>query len=124
MRKISIEELYERDNGICGICKKRVTRKELALGMANRDHIIPVSDGGGNQNSNLRLAHYVCNIKRGNDKPSKTMQEWLEEIGKETDWTCALCPDKVENDWTKTSIMAKIKRAAHRKCLENRGRAR
>jgi hypothetical protein len=123
-KKISIQELYVRDNGICGICKKPVTKRQLTKGLANRDHIIPASDGGSNRSDNLRLAHYECNIRRGNEKPSKTMQEWLSELGQETDWTCPLCDDKVENDWSVSSIMARIKRVAHRKCLENRGRAR
>lgn len=122
--KISIQELYKRDNGICGICKNKVTQRQLKMGKANRDHIVPVSDGGTNHSSNLRLAHYECNIRRGNDRPSKTMEEWMVEIGKATDWSCALCPDRVDSNWSTTSIMSKINRVAHRKCLENRSRAR
>jgi hypothetical protein len=29
------------------------------------DHVIPVSFGGGNDPENLRLAHLVCNMRRG-----------------------------------------------------------
>lgn len=123
-KKISLEQLYERDKGICGICKKPVTKKQLLSGLANRDHIIPVANGGSNRQENLRLAHYSCNIRRGNEKPSKTMQDLMLEIGEATDWTCPLCPDTVESDWSVTGIMSKIQRVAHRKCLENRGRAR
>lgn len=124
MAKISIIELYERDNGICGICNKPVTKRQLEKGLANRDHIIPVSDGGRDENTNLRLSHSECNNRRGNDKPSKTMMDWLLEIGEATNWSCVLCSEKVEYDWSQTSIMSSLRRAAHRKCLENRGRAR
>ena len=113
-RMISIEDLYIRDKGICGICHKRIKK----IDTANRDHIVPASLGGCNKQSNLRIAHIECNKRRGNERPSKTMMEWLAEIGEATDWTCALCPDKVENDWAKTSIMSKIKRAAHRDCIK------
>ncbi len=29
------------------------------------DHIIPVSKGGAHTRQNLRLAHFLCNSKRG-----------------------------------------------------------
>lgn len=67
---ISIKNLWERDNGLCHICGKSVAQKRnrgnnpgrLA---PTRDHVVPVVLGGRNSSDNLRLAHKICNEKRG-----------------------------------------------------------
>lgn len=59
-RRPSIEFLYWRDKGICGICGQPVARKN-----ASRDHIIPRSQGGPHDAFNMRLAHKKCNMRRG-----------------------------------------------------------
>jgi 5-methylcytosine-specific restriction endonuclease McrA len=52
--------VFERDKGICQICKMEITGKyEL-------DHIIPVSKGGQHLYSNIQLAHVSCNRKKHN----------------------------------------------------------
>jgi hypothetical protein len=99
--KISVEELYERDNGMCGICGNRVTRRQLLRGLANRDHIVPASLGGTNHQSNLRLAHYTCNIRRGNDLPNNgdpTHAEKREFAFRRQNGRCGLCDLPVENE--------------------------
>jgi 5-methylcytosine-specific restriction endonuclease McrA len=60
--------IYYRDKGICGICKKLI---DLRLEYPNPysmsiDHIVPVSQGGTNNQFNLQPAHLVCNSSRGN----------------------------------------------------------
>lgn len=51
-----------RQTNDCGICGKAITlMKEATI-----DHIIPLSRGGGDRISNLRLAHGSCNSLRGN----------------------------------------------------------
>jgi 5-methylcytosine-specific restriction endonuclease McrA len=57
---ISVREIHKRDNGICGICKQG-----CQLSDASRDHIVPKSHGGSSSQSNLRLAHMECNMRRG-----------------------------------------------------------
>jgi hypothetical protein len=52
--------VYERDGGICHICGKRVSVKSFTL-----DHLIPVARGGPHVATNLRVAHKVCNSRRG-----------------------------------------------------------
>lgn len=55
--------IWKRDNGICGICNQPVTRTEMHM-----DHIQPRSLGGSDSFNNLRAAHGLCNIRRGNGR--------------------------------------------------------
>jgi 5-methylcytosine-specific restriction endonuclease McrA len=57
---ISLDQLWKRDRGVCGICQRIV-----ALNEATRDHIKPRSLGGSDNESNIQLAHRMCNNKRG-----------------------------------------------------------
>lgn len=55
--------VWERDNGICGICGEPV-----AFGpKMHADHIIPRALGGTDDQSNLRATHAKCNqgLNRG-----------------------------------------------------------
>lgn len=66
--EITVQSLYNRDNGICWICGGKCDIN--ADGNSNEypsvDHIIPVSLGGTDEWSNVRLAHRICNSLRGN----------------------------------------------------------
>ena len=60
--------IYYRDKGLCGICKEPI---DLRLQYPDPrclsiDHIVPVSLGGTNLQSNLQPSHLICNTKRGN----------------------------------------------------------
>lgn len=63
--------LVERDGNDCGICGHPV---DVTLPSGPRgddlgpsvDHVVPRSKGGGDELSNLRLAHWSCNRNRGN----------------------------------------------------------
>ena len=57
-----------RDRWICWLCGERVDPRASGKRRATRDHVIPRSKGGPDALSNLRLAHYSCNSRRG-DKP-------------------------------------------------------
>lgn len=63
---ISVEQLYLRDNGICGICNEHVPNNvDINHPQApTRDHIIPISRGGTELNDNIQLAHRICNNKK------------------------------------------------------------
>lgn len=64
--RVLISVLFERDKGICGICKKRVYKNARDLFMRpSHDHILPVFNGGANTYANSRLTHLRCNIARG-----------------------------------------------------------
>lgn len=57
---INREAIFERDGWLCGICGEPV-----AVGDATLDHIVPISLGGSHEPSNVRLAHSLCNSRRG-----------------------------------------------------------
>jgi hypothetical protein len=61
-------KIAERDGWRCGICGMPVspTARYPDPLQATLDHILPVSRGGSNDPSNLRLAHMGCNRSRGN----------------------------------------------------------
>lgn len=46
---------------VCGLCGHRIKERDLTV-----DHIIPLSRGGTNEISNLRLVHSSCNQIKGN----------------------------------------------------------
>lgn len=63
----SMAEVAERDGGRCHLCRKRV---DMTLSGNDRmgptiDHLIPVSAGGDDVITNVRLAHRSCNCSRG-----------------------------------------------------------
>ncbi|QJD50867.1 HNH endonuclease [Streptomyces phage Bmoc] len=119
--KISIQELYERDKGICGLCGKRVTRKQLLAGLANRDHIVPASKGGTNRADNLRLTHYGCNIRRGNgedngEKGRLVIENKRREIFEKQDGLCYHCTNPISDD-KETVALIRGSYLAHRECI-------
>lgn len=60
-------EICARDQWMCQLCSDPVD-PELRYPeplCASLDHIVPVAHGGGNEAENLRLAHLVCNVRRG-----------------------------------------------------------
>ncbi len=60
-KDITIAKLYERDEGICGICQEKCNWGDKSM-----DHIKPLSKGGTHTWDNVQLAHLVCNSKKGN----------------------------------------------------------
>lgn len=68
---ITLEALYKRDSGVCylcgGICDWK-DRDELTGVCGNAypsiDHLVPVSRGGLHAWTNVRLAHFGCNVAK------------------------------------------------------------
>jgi len=58
-RRIDRKAIYQRDQGKCHICHKKVSDKRFTI-----DHLIPRIYGGSDAPSNLALAHPTCNNKR------------------------------------------------------------
>jgi hypothetical protein len=52
--------LFERQNGICGICKNRI----LDIDDAHVDHIVRFSEGGDTSLENAQLTHRFCNLQK------------------------------------------------------------
>lgn len=68
LRNMSVEKMGDRDNWTCHICKEPVNpllpsnHKEGA----SVDHVIPLSRGGTDEPGNLKLSHWICNVKKSN----------------------------------------------------------
>jgi 5-methylcytosine-specific restriction endonuclease McrA len=58
--------IFERDQWVCGLCGEPVD-KDIAwpnLECATLDHIIPMSRGGDHVETNVQLAHFLCNLMK------------------------------------------------------------
>lgn len=73
-KDITLQRLYERDHGICYLCGEVCdwSDKEERDGVIicgnsypSIDHVIPLSRGGDHSWQNVRLAHRICNTKKG-----------------------------------------------------------
>lgn len=64
--RITHEEVAERDGFICHICSGLVDMSlpRTSKWGATLDHVIPVSKGGVDSLENLKLAHWICNVKK------------------------------------------------------------
>lgn len=56
--KTIIQELLLESNGVCFYCKTTIDKYHI-------DHYMPLSKGGSNEKSNLRISCPTCNIKKG-----------------------------------------------------------
>ena len=54
------QRLFDRQNGICGICKNRI----LDIDDAHVDHIVRFSEGGDTSLENAQLTHRFCNLQK------------------------------------------------------------
>lgn len=67
---ITLKALYERDGGICQICGEPCDWDDKEWGCMGPtypsiDHIVPRAKGGDHFWSNVQLAHFICNSKKG-----------------------------------------------------------
>lgn len=76
---ISLERLYERDNGICYLCGRVCDWNDgewrdgvfrVGKNYPSIEHVKPISKGGSHTWSNIRLACVSCNSKKGNRERS------------------------------------------------------
>ena len=62
----TFKDIFERDKGICGICKVAVdpllTGDDSMRGSI--DHIKPINKGGDDTLLNVQLAHLKCNLQK------------------------------------------------------------
>jgi HNH endonuclease len=61
VEKVETRILYERDNGICGICGNHVSLTDASV-----DHIVPLSKGGAHSYDNTQISHLSCNQSKNN----------------------------------------------------------
>lgn len=71
---ITLDKLIERDEGICHICGEKIDKEDYSYidgvkcvgnSYPSIDHVIPVSKGGTHTWDNVKLAHMVCNARKG-----------------------------------------------------------
>jgi 5-methylcytosine-specific restriction endonuclease McrA len=58
--------LWDRAGGKCYYCRKKVDFAD-----AHFDHVVPISQGGSDDDGNLRLAHPHCNLHKGARTPQQ-----------------------------------------------------
>lgn len=63
----TLAEVAMRDRRTCQLCGKRVamTKAVPHPKAPTIDHVIPISEGGGDVRANVQLAHYWCNSAKG-----------------------------------------------------------
>jgi len=59
-KTISMDILFVRDKGFCGICRNSVELQEASI-----DHIVPIARGGSHTWDNVQLSHLPCNLSKG-----------------------------------------------------------
>ncbi len=68
-----ISDLTVEQEGLCGICRAPLE------GPSEVDHIIPFCYGGGNERSNIQLAHASCNRAKGKNVAPRDLLRYLED---------------------------------------------
>jgi 5-methylcytosine-specific restriction endonuclease McrA len=65
--KFTRAEIGDRDGWMCGICEGPVdkTLRWPDQQCQSLDHIIPLALGGEHTRTNSRIAHWLCNVRRG-----------------------------------------------------------
>jgi 5-methylcytosine-specific restriction endonuclease McrA len=58
---VSWRRIRERDGMVCHLCSGPVRKTEISY-----DHVIPLSKGGTHTEDNIKVAHWICNVRRGN----------------------------------------------------------
>lgn len=61
-------EISIRDEWTCHLCGEQIDEslpRQAKMG-ASLDHVLPISKGGTDHPENLKLAHFICNVRKGN----------------------------------------------------------
>lgn len=64
--KRKLDRIIKRDRKCCQLCGKKVVMSRDSHMSPSLDHIVPKAQGGSNDDSNLQLAHWICNVRKGN----------------------------------------------------------
>ena len=68
--KINRRDIFDRDGWVCWLCAGAINpeAKWPDRQCASLDHVVPMSKGGPHRADNVRAAHWICNVLRG-DRP-------------------------------------------------------
>lgn len=81
---ITIQKLFQRDNGVCHICgglcdwnDKEVRNDTIVCGdqYPSIDHVLPLAKGGLHSWDNVKLAHRICNSLKGDNYDIETVEK-------------------------------------------------
>lgn len=64
--RLSRKAIYQRDHNMCQYCGKKLSTKELTL-----DHVLPLAQGGRTSWTNLVVACFPCNNRKGDKTPDQ-----------------------------------------------------
>jgi 5-methylcytosine-specific restriction endonuclease McrA len=67
-------DLYQRQAGLCALCGAA-----MELGDHEVDHIMPFCYGGGNERTNIQLAHPACNREKRASVDPRDLIRYLED---------------------------------------------
>lgn len=70
-----ILEIHEAQTGCCAICSEPLSPDEWEV-----DHRIPFCYGGGNEPTNLQIAHIDCNRRKGRQVDPMDLLRYLEGL--------------------------------------------
>jgi 5-methylcytosine-specific restriction endonuclease McrA len=74
--KLSKKNLFNRDNGMCQYCSKKLTKASFTI-----DHVLPKSRGGKNTWENMVACCRNCNVKKKNRTPNEANMKLLSTPG-------------------------------------------
>ena len=89
---ITIEGLFERDQGVCHICNEKCNQGDFEIKNGafivgrtypSIDHVVPRSKGGVHSWENVKLAHHYCNTIKSNNENEQEVIERLRELKRE-----------------------------------------
>jgi 5-methylcytosine-specific restriction endonuclease McrA len=63
---VSYERVLRRDGYVCHLCHDAVASEEVSF-----DHVMPLARGGSHTEDNIKVAHTVCNLRKG----TRTLEE-------------------------------------------------
>jgi len=69
-----VQELYRSQNGLCAICSQPLSPDDMDV-----DHKVPFSYGGGNERSNIQVAHSSCNRSKQAEVDPHDLLRYLED---------------------------------------------
>jgi 5-methylcytosine-specific restriction endonuclease McrA len=68
-----ILEIHAAQDGLCALCRAPLSPNEWEI-----DHRIPFCYGGGNEPTNLQIAHITCNRRKGRQVDPMDLLRYLE----------------------------------------------
>ena len=67
-------EMWDEQHGRCALCGEQMDRSDMQV-----DHKIPFCYGGGNERSNIQLAHGPCNRQKRAEVDPHDLLRYLED---------------------------------------------